>query len=118
MPVEVFENREKKRVNYNKEREKGKGQKSAAGQDLNAPGRETDKQIEASRDRRGRQRWMSRFRGQEIRGEIKAWRNRRKEGGREAAAAYNVYMHQYVVEHVCLLMSLAVATEHAHTPSR
>lgn len=76
----------------------------------------TDKQIEASGDRRGTERWMSRFRGQEIRGEIKAWRNRRR-GGREeeTAAAYNVYMHRYVVEHVCLLMSLAGATEHTHT---
>lgn len=45
-----------------------RGKKSAVGQDLNAWGRETDKQIEASRDRRGRERWMSRFRGQEIRG--------------------------------------------------
>lgn len=80
--------------------------------------RETDKQIEASGDRSGAERWMSRFRGQEIRGEIKAWRNRRR-GGREeeTAAAYNVYMHRYVVEHVCLLMSLAGATEHAHTHS-
>lgn len=48
---------------------------------------------------------MSRFTGQEIREEI-------TEGGREEdggllllSAPYNVYMHQYIVEHVCLLMS-------------
>lgn len=78
MPVEVFE--EWRRKHYNKEREKEKGKRSAAGKDFNARGRETDKQIEASRDSKGRERWMSRFRGQEIRGEIKAWRNRRREG--------------------------------------
>lgn len=32
-----------------------------------------------------------------------------------AATVYSVYMRQYVVEHVCLLMSLAGATECAQT---
>lgn len=92
MPVEVFEKRRRKREGeITIKREKGgKGKKSAAGQDLNARGGEADKQIEASRDRRGRERWMSRFRGQEIRGEIKAWRNRRKEGGREGGGCCSV----------------------------
>ena len=105
MPVEVFGKREGKIII---KREKWKEK------DLNARGRETDKQIEASEDRGGRVRWMSRFRVQEIRGEIKAWRNRGR-GGRGAPAAYNVYMRQYIVERVCLLMSLTGTTEHAHT---
>lgn len=56
----------KETENYNKVKGKEK--------DLSALGSETDKQIEASGDRRGRERWMSRFRGQKIREEIKAWR--------------------------------------------
>lgn len=35
--------------------------------------------------------------------------------GGVAATVYSVYMRQYVVEHVCLLMSLAGATECAQT---
>lgn len=52
---------------------------------------------------------MTRFGGQEIRGEIKARRNRMREGW-GACAAYYVYMQLYVVEHVSLLMSLAGAS--------
>ena len=39
------------------------------------------------------------------------------EGVDGAAAVYSVYMQQYAVDHVCLLMSLAEDAELAHTQS-
>lgn len=61
-----------------------------------AQGRETDKQIEMSRDREKR---MSRFRGHEIR-EIKAWRKEEEAGG----GCYSVQcLHAPICCWTCLL---------------
>lgn len=60
-----------------------------------------------------------RFGGQEMREVIKAWRKRR---GREAVGEAKAVSActKYVVQYVCLLMSLAEATQlthtHTHTP--
>lgn len=64
--------------------------------------------------------------GREIRGEIKARKETRKEGRRgsegrregTAAAARRVYTHRCVVDRVFLLMSLAEAAELAHEDTR